>query len=190
MRNKFLISIAIMGMTVIPAFSHGIVKHDTKKDIPSKRIEILKNDYIKDVLEEEVSKEKIVNLEKNYEKINEKYLKNIKPIFKAKCFNCHSNTPIYPFYYKIPGITQMIDKDINEAKKHIDFSNNFPFISHETPLNDIKSLKKIALEGGMPPLKYILGHWDSKLAEEDTKSLLKWTEKAIEILKKENKSKN
>ena len=177
MRNKFLISIAIIGMSVIPAFSHGTVKHDSNKGTPSEKTEILKNDSIK-----EVSKEKIVNLEKNYEKINEAYLKNIKSIFQAKCFNCHSSTTKYPFYYKIPGITQMIDKDIKEARKHIDFSNNFPFLSHETPINDMKSLKKIALEGGMPPFKYILGHWDSKLTEEDKKALLNWTEKAIDIL--------
>lgn len=182
MRNRFLISIAIMGIFSISAFSHGTEKHVDKKDSPSEKTKIIENDSIKYVLTKEISKDKKINLEKDYKKINEEYIKNIKPIFQAKCFNCHSSKPTYPFYYKIPGIQQMIDADIKEAKKHIDFSKNFPFISHETPINDIKSLEKIALEGGMPPFKYILGHWDSKLTVEDKKALLKWTEKAIETL--------
>merc|ERR1711879_572953 len=99
-------------------------------------------------------KEKETVLKDKYKKINEEYLENIKPIFEAKCFNCHSSTTSYPFYYKIPGVKNMIDKDIKEAKKHIDFSKDFPFISHETPINDLKSLNKIGQKGGMPPLRY------------------------------------
>jgi len=190
MKNKFIISIATVGIFVISAFSHGTEKHDDKKKIPSKKVEVVKNDSTKYILTEDISKEKAISLEKKYKDINKEYLKNVKPIFQAKCFNCHSNTVNYPFYYKIPGIQDMIDKDIKEAKKHIDFSDNFPFISHETPINDIKSLQKIAIEGGMPPFKYILGHWDSKLTKEDNKVLFKWTEKAIETLTKEGKNKN
>ncbi len=130
-------------------------------------------------------KKKYEALKNKYKKINEQYLKDIKPIFEAKCFNCHSSTTNYPFYYKIPGVRTMIDKDIKEAKSHIDFSKDFPFISHETPLNDLKSLKKIALEGGMPPLRYIVAHWDSKLSDKDKKVILKWTENAIELLGKD-----
>jgi len=189
MKNKILISIAVLGISTTSLFSHGTEKHDDKKVTPSKKTEVIINDTTKYKLEKEASKKKVVNLEKKYKEINEDYLKDIKPIFQAKCFNCHSNTVNYPFYYKIPGIQEMIDKDIKEAKKHIDFSNNFPFISHETPINDIKSLKKIAQKGGMPPLKYILGHWDSKLTEADNKALLQWTKKAIDTLTKEEKEK-
>lgn len=35
----------------------------------------------------------------------------------------------------------------------------------------------------MPPLKYILVHWDSKLNEDDKKAILKWTTNSIDILK-------
>lgn len=186
MNNKFLISITTISMSAILAFSHGTEKHDDTKATPSKKIEVLTNNSMKNIKIEEVSKEKDIKLER-YKIINHDYLKNIKPIFQAKCFNCHSNNTSFPFYYKIPGIKSMIDKDIKEAKKHIDFSDNFPFISHETPINDLKSLKKIAREGGMPPLKYIVAHWDSKLTKEEKKALLDWTKKAIDSLTKKDK---
>lgn len=184
MKNMILRIILILEISVISVFSHGTEKHDEKKDVPLEKIEVLKNIHTDSIVNQEAPNEKNIILEKKYKDINEDYLKNIKPIFQAKCFNCHSNKVTYPFYYKIPGVKNMIDKDIKEAKKHIDFSNDFPFISHETPMNDIKSLQKIAQEGGMPPLKYILGHWDSKLSDKDNEELLEWTKKAIEVLRK------
>ena len=151
----FIISLPVL------LFSHGNEKHEDKQQ------------------NKEVTPTKITSKELQ---VNKAYLKDIKPIFVVKCFDCHSNQPKYPAYYKIPGVQQLIDKDIKEAKKHIDFSKDFPFISHDTPLNDLKSLKQISLNGGMPPLRYILGHWDSKLSSDDKKKLLQWTNKAIELL--------
>jgi len=52
-----------------------------------------------------------------YSNINRQYLDQVKPIFEKKCFDCHANTTKFPWYYSIPGIKQMIDDDIKEAKK-------------------------------------------------------------------------
>jgi len=60
---------------------------------------------------------------------------------------------------------------LKRQKKHLDISKDFPFISHETPLKDLKSLRFIGLKGGMPPLRYILGHWKSTLNDDEKKSL-------------------
>lgn len=60
----------------------------------------------------------------------------------------------------------MIDKDRREAKKHINMDKYFLFISHESPLNDLQVLKKIGIEGSILPLRYILGHWDSRLTDD------------------------
>lgn len=161
--KKTFILISIFLISSQSLFSHGGEKHDEKV---TKKVEVKENDVLK----------------MKYTKINETYQKDIKPIFEAKCFNCHSNTTNFPFYYKIPGVKSLIDNDIKEAKKHIDFSDDFPFISHETPINDIKSLRKVALEGGMPPLRYIVAHWDSKLSDENKKAMLDWTNQALDIL--------
>ncbi len=174
MKTKFLSGLIFLTFLTISALSHGTERHEDKEKISKKELQT--------VIPENINK-KEQYLKNKYMKINDNYTKNIKPIFEAKCFNCHSNATNYPFYYKIPGIKTMIDEDIKEAKKHIDFTDDFPFISHETPINDLKSLKKIALEGGMPPLKYILVHWDSKLNEDDKKAILKWTTNSIDILK-------
>jgi len=76
----------------------------------------------------------------------------------------------------------MIEYDMKEAKKHLDMEKDFPFISHESPLEDLKSLKEVALEGDMPPFRYILGHWDASLTKDEKEKLIKWTQESIDKL--------
>ncbi|MBK8204899.1 MAG: heme-binding domain-containing protein, partial [Bdellovibrionales bacterium] len=72
-------------------------------------------------------------------RINELYKFNVKQIFQKKCFDCHSQNTQYPWYYKIPGAKQLIDGDIEEAKEHLDFSNDFPFGGHGAPSEDLEA---------------------------------------------------
>ncbi|MDF1875413.1 heme-binding domain-containing protein [Sulfurimonas sp. SAG-AH-194-I05] len=118
-----------------------------------------------------------------YKEINSKYIANIKPIFEKKCFDCHATIGQLPWYYKVPGIKQLMDYDMKEAKKHLDMSKGFPFVSHETPLEDLQSLREVSDENTMPPLQYILGHWDSRLTENEKNTLGAWTQESIQKIK-------
>lgn len=129
---------------------------------------------------------KETNVDKNlpiYELINSSYLADIKPILEKKCFDCHSNATKFPWYYKIPGFKQMIDYDIKKAKKHIDLSKDFPFISHNTPLKDLNSLREVIIENDMPPLRYIIAHWDARLTKNEREAIIKWSEESISKLR-------
>ena len=147
--------------------AHGDKKHTDE-------IKVVQKELIKE------NKEKLA-----YRDINKNYLQNIKPIFEKKCFDCHANTSTYPWYYKVPGVKQMMDYDMKEAKKHLDMSKDFPFLSHETPLEDLKSLREVGVEDTMPPLRYVLGHWDSTLTKEEKQSVIQWSEESISILRGE-----
>lgn len=119
-----------------------------------------------------------------YKEINDEYLKKIKPIVKKKCFDCHSDKTVFPWYYKIPGIKQMIDYDIKKAKRHIEMSKDFPFISHNIPIKDLEALREVAIENEMPPLRYVIAHWDSRLTKEERESIIKWSEESISKLRR------
>lgn len=140
---------------------HGGEKH--KQKIEPLKIPIVKNNT-KDI----------------YTQINNKYLKNIKPIFEKKCFDCHSNKTIYPWYFKLPIISGVIEKDIKKAKEHLDFSKDFPFISYETPKKDLVSILEAFKKGSMPPFKYRIMHSESKITDDDTKIVKKWVKNSLE----------
>lgn len=163
--------------TSVNIFGHGNVVHE-KKEVSThdNSMRQTTRSFPKVILK----KDDVENT--TYKEINALYLQNIKPIFEKKCFDCHSDTQKLPWYYKIPGIKQIINNDIKEAKKHMNMKQDLPFLSHETPLKDLESLKKIAEEGGMPPLRYIIGHWNSSLTKKEEEAMILWTEKSIMLL--------
>jgi hypothetical protein len=139
-------------------------------------------DHSKDVKQPKVVKPN-VEIEEKYIRINQQYLKTVKPIFQKSCFDCHGNTTVYPWYYKVPGVKQLIDSDIKESKKHLDFSKDFPFISHETPIKDLDAIGKSIKNDSMPPFRYLIMHGDKKITKDEVKQVDKWIRESKEILK-------
>ncbi len=116
--------------------------------------------------------------------VNEIYLANIKPIFQNACFDCHSSTSNAPWYAKLPGVKQLIASDIAEARKHMDMSNDFPFVSHATPKEDLESIAKAVKNGSMPPFRYRIMHRSNELEESERKLIQNWIEASLRIIKK------
>ena len=114
--------------------------------------------------------------------INNRYLRDVKPVFKRVCFDCHSEQIRYPAYYVIPGVRQLIDHDIREARKHIDMNADFPFKGHGTPLKDLKAIQKEMEEGDMPPLLYEIAHWKERLTPEEKQIIIRWAIEGIKLL--------
>ena len=98
----------------------------------------------------------------------------IKPIFERACFDCHSNKTVYPWYHKIPGIKHLIESDIKEGKKHLDMSLDFPFKSHTTPREDLEAIENAITNNTMPPQRYKMLHWNSKLSQEEKDKIFEW----------------
>ena len=136
--------------------------------------------------EEEVKESKESSDEQQREilkAINEDYLKNVKPIFKNSCFNCHSSQNQFPWYHSLPLVKGLLDSDVQEAKKHMDLSNDFPFAGHGTPKEDLEAIGKAVAEGDMPPFRYRMMHWKSGLSKVEKEAILKWV---VESQKKLN----
>jgi hypothetical protein len=139
-------------------------------------------DHSKDVKQPKVVKPN-AKIEEKYIRINQEYLKTVKPIFQKSCFDCHGSTTVYLWYYKIPGVKQLIDSDIKESKKHLDFSKDFPFVSHETPIKDLDAIAKSIKNDSMPPFRYLIMHGDKKLTKDEVKQVDKWIRESKEMLK-------
>jgi len=118
-----------------------------------------------------------------YARINEMYGAKVKPIFQKKCMDCHGGEPKFPWYHQIPGIKQLLDADVRESKEHIDLTGGFPFKSHATPEEDLDGFREIAEKGTMPPFRYRIIHWDTKLTDDDKKAILEWVTQAQKELK-------
>lgn len=83
----------------------------------------------------------------------------VKPAFERSCFDCHSNKTHYPWYYKIPVIKGMIDEDIKDGRKNVDFSKDFPFTGKGSQADMLTEIRGEIAEGAMPPRIYRITHW-------------------------------
>ena len=119
--------------------------------------------------------EKIINVNSDLLKtVNEMYLRSVKKIFLNKCYDCHGISKKLPWYYTLYGVKQMMNTDMKEAKKHMNMSCDFPFGGHGSPTDDLSALSKTIKNNDMPPLKYRVMHWDSKLTKEEIQAIDMW----------------
>jgi len=114
--------------------------------------------------------------------INADYIQSIKPIFVKSCFSCHASSPTLPWYSELPGAKQLMQNDMTEAKKHLDFSNDFPFVGHGSPVEDLKAIARSVKNGDMPPLRYRLMHWSSGLTSEEKTRIASWIERSVNLI--------
>jgi len=107
--------------------------------------------------------------------INRNYIRTIRPIFRTKCFDCHSTETRLPWYYRLPGARKLIDGDIREARKHIDMTRDFPFEGlHGTAVDNLRAVERVIEENRMPLWRYRLLHWGSGLSTEEKDKILNW----------------
>lgn len=125
-----------------------------------------------------------------FQRINEAYIQRVKPIFMQKCFDCHSDKTVYPGYYKIPGVKQYIDSDIREGREHLDFSKDYPFVSHASPIEDLDAIRKELDEGEMPPFVYRLVHRDAAVMDDEKRLIYDWVDWSKTQLKSLQGAKN
>jgi len=116
------------------------------------------------------------------QKINSFYQETVKNIFINKCLSCHGVNTSMPWYYLLPGVKQLMDNDMKEAKKKMDMSHDFPFVGHGSPVDDLDALKRTLEKENMPPLRYKLIHWNSGLTPDETRTIENWITQSKQLL--------
>ena len=116
------------------------------------------------------------------ETIAHKYLIEVKSIFKQACFDCHTNLTSYPWYYTLPVVKTKIDRDIAEAREHLDFSNDYPFMSKGTLTEDLEAIAEHLKVDSMPPLPYAVMNRKKLMSSEQKALVLRWIDESLNLL--------
>lgn len=117
-------------------------------------------------------------------KINARYKKEIVPIFKVACYDCHTNETHYPFYYHIPPVKKVMDYDIIEGRRHLWLADEFPFDKRHSPYYDLDEIELSIIRKTAPPVKYMALHWDAILSSEEKQKILDWAREGKKLLEK------
>lgn len=70
----------------------------------------------------------------------------------------------FPFYYNLPIVKDIMDKDINDGLRHSDLSRFYYFGLTGNCKKDIDEvnlakIEKVVMDETMPPFKYYVFHW-------------------------------
>ncbi|MBI5882073.1 MAG: heme-binding domain-containing protein [Elusimicrobia bacterium] len=115
-------------------------------------------------------------------RINAAYLRQVKPIFLKKCFDCHGSGRPLPWYFAVPGAKHLMLYDMRTAKKHLDMRTGFPFGGHGSLRENLEALDEVVQDGSMPPWYYRVMHWDSALRPDEAALVRAWIGMAKKLL--------
>jgi len=96
-------------------------------------------------------------------------------ILSKKCGHCHADNGEHPFYAKLPVARGVIENDIRSASTHLDLAEAFADGEKGTlPAPALVKTEYVIEDGSMPPMRYRLLHWGSRLTREDKERLSAW----------------
>ena len=81
------------------------------------------------------------------------------------CFDCHSNETFWPWYSNIAPVSWLIQRDVDEGRQRLNFSDWGVLRQRE------RELAQIVLEGEMPPVYYGWLHPSGVLTAQETVAL-------------------
>jgi hypothetical protein len=97
----------------------------------------------------------------------------VQTVLKRSCFDCHSNTTAYPWYFELQPAGWFLAKHIRDGKRGLNFDEftSYRLMKQYRRFNDIR--EKIE-DDDMPLPSYLIIHRDAKLSEEEKNELVQW----------------
>jgi hypothetical protein len=83
-------------------------------------------------------------------------------ILKAACYDCHSNTTLYPWYSQVAPVSWWVKDHVNEARHELNFSEWFSFTEKRKAKKLEEAIEEVE-EGEMPLSSYTWIHSSAKL---------------------------
>lgn len=97
----------------------------------------------------------------------------VRQVLKVSCYDCHSNTTHYPWYFSIQPVAWMLEDHIEEGKKELNFST-FTNLPVWRQYKKFKEIGKEVKDGDMPIAAYTLMHRDAVLNADQKLLIQNW----------------
>lgn len=101
--------------------------------------------------------------------------KEIKEILKRACYDCHSNETNWVWYTKIAPSSFLAVSDVNDARKHLNFSE-WGTLENNKQKKLKEEIWEEIREEQMPLWQYKIFHNESKLTQQDKNLIRNWAE--------------
>ena len=100
----------------------------------------------------------------------------VSQIVQEKCMACHTRNYELPFYARIPGIKQIIEKDYKDGLRAMDLGQEMVETAKSKPVSEVTLAKMewVTQNNTMPPAKFTAVHWSTRMSDADRAAVLDW----------------
>ena len=95
---------------------------------------------------------------------------------KRACFDCHSNETVWPWYSNIAPISWLVQRDTDEGRRHLNFSE---WQVAGSRIREVNEIYETIQEGSMPPLQYLPTHPEARLSAAEKQALIDGLRKTL-----------
>ena len=96
-------------------------------------------------------------------------------VVSDKCMACHTRGYDLPFYAKVPGIRRIIEADFNDGIRAMDLNNELVNAKSKVVGETVLAKMEWVIQNDtMPPAKFAIVHWGSRLSDQDKREILDW----------------
>ena len=99
----------------------------------------------------------------------------IHSIIVQKCYDCHSNSTVYPWYTNVQPVGWWMYKHIEDGKEELNFSE-YKTYSEKKANHKLEEISELVTEGEMPLASYLWIHRDAKISREENAMINNWIE--------------
>jgi len=109
---------------------------------------------------------------------------NVQQILKVSCYDCHSNTTEYPWYWNMQPGAWILSNHFNDGKREVNFSvfSTYPAYVQYKKFKEIGEQIK---QGDMPLTSYTLIHRDAILNSDEKLALENWAVASMQQMEKQ-----
>jgi hypothetical protein len=98
-----------------------------------------------------------------------------------KCYDCHSNNTVYPWYYNIQPVAWWMAGHVDEGKEHLNFSEYKKYPAKRAA-HKLGEVIEMIDEDEMPLKSYLVAHPEAKLSQQDKDAINTWI-KSLGVIK-------
>jgi hypothetical protein len=94
----------------------------------------------------------------------------LQAVLERSCFDCHSNSTVWPWYSKVAPVSWLLARDVHGGRRKLNFSQWNIYSPEATKLKLIDACREVRA-GDMPVPAYLLMHSGAKLSTQDIETI-------------------
>jgi hypothetical protein len=102
---------------------------------------------------------------------------DVQAVLKRSCYDCHSNSTVWPWYSHVAPVSWYVARDVNVARSHINLQDWESQINEQEGKEHLGLVCKLIKKGQMPPADYRVMHKTANVTPAETDSVCAWAQK-------------